>query len=147
MSWRDILSVPSLNETTTTQNSQNPHNTHVQDNNAYCANFTQGELTLFNALYTICQNLPITAAELYEALSQQDVNDWLENKLCVDELIVFANSLIQHRLMNKGIRPSHYKHQATCKQCGPIWLWISEEVLGCPWCWNKATDKPIPCPF
>jgi len=53
---------------------------------------------------------------------------------------------MQRRERDQGKHPAHYTEQATCKHCGPIWLWFSGEVLGCPWCWNRAANKPIPRP-
>ena len=41
-------------------------------------------------------------------------------------------TLLQRREMDQGKRPEHYTEQATCKHCGPIWLWLSSEILGCP---------------
>jgi len=42
----------------------------------------------------------------------------------------------------KGVSPTHYTKAALCARCGPIWLWFSGKVLGCPWCWNRVADKP-----
>ncbi len=71
---------------------------------------------------------------------------WRQGAISGDTLAVFARSLVQHREMGRGKRPAHYTERATCKHCGPIWLWFSGEMLGCPWCWNRAVDKPIPRP-
>ena len=49
--------------------------------------------------------------------------------------------------MDQGKVPGHYTHPATCKHCGPIWLWFSGDVLGCPWCWNRIAGRPIPRPY
>ncbi len=147
MSWRAILGMVSSTESPSTQNSQNPQKTHLQDNNAYCANIALRKSKLFEALATICQNLPITAIEVHEALSQQDIEDWYNDKMSINELEAFSSSLVQRKVMDQGKTPSHYTQKAICKWCGPIWLWISEEVLGCPWCWNRATGKPISHPF
>jgi len=48
--------------------------------------------------------------------------------------------------MDRGKRPSDYTAHATCRHCGPIWLWFSGAVPDCPWCWNRAAGRPIPRP-
>ena len=101
---------------------------------------------LLEALADVCKGLDIKPAEVKEALAAEDIDDWRKGAISADTLAAFARSQVQRRKMDQGKRPDHYTEQATCKHCGPIWLWFSGEVLGCPWCWNRAADKPIPRP-
>jgi len=101
---------------------------------------------LLEALADACKGLDITPAEVKEALAAEDIEDWRNGAISADTLAAFARSLAQRREMDRGKRPDHYTERATCKHCGPIWLWFSGEVLGCPWCWNRVADRPIPRP-
>lgn len=94
----------------------------------------------------ICQGLRIESKEVLKALTQEDVEDWDNGDISDSTLKTFVQSLIQHRDISKGKLPDHYTHHANCRHCGPIWLWFSGEVQGCPWCWNRLADKPIPRP-
>ncbi|RLA03884.1 MAG: hypothetical protein DRQ54_10225 [Gammaproteobacteria bacterium] len=93
-----------------------------------------------------CTGLPITVAQVRQALSTEDIEDWQNGDISDENLLAFAPALVERKLMEQGVVPSHYTEQATCKQCGPVWLWFTGKVLGCPWCWNQAKGKPIPCP-
>jgi hypothetical protein len=57
-----------------------------------------------------------------------------------------VDSLVQRHEMDSGQVPEHYTEVAHCKGCGPVWLWFAGDVLGCPWCWNRANGHPIPRP-
>jgi len=84
--------------------------------------------------------------EVREALAPEDIEDWQNGNIRSDTLAAFARSLVQRREMDQDKHPVHYTEHATCLHCGPIWSWFSGEVLGCPWCWNRVADKPIPRP-
>ena len=142
MSWRDILGT----EKPPTHNSHNTQNTHQKANSADSANCAEQESKLLEALATACQQLMITPKEVKEALAPDDVQAWRNGEVSTDTLTAFAHALAQRREMDQGKRPANYSYPATCKHCGPIWLWFSGEVLGCPWCWNQANDNPIPRP-
>jgi len=79
-------------------------------------------------------------------LAPEDIEDWRKGDISYDTLAAFTRSLVQRREMEKGKVPLHYTERATCKQCGPVWLWFSGTVLGCPWCWNRTAGRPIPRP-
>ena len=102
--------------------------------------------TLDETLATACRDLSITPVEVYNALAQQDIDDWRKGDISTETLTAFACSLMQRREIEQGKVPTHFTEHATCKQCGPVWLWFSGEVLGCPWCWNRAAGLPIPRP-
>jgi len=86
------------------------------------------------------------STKLLEALASEDIEEWRKGGIGVDTLHAFARSLVQRRDMAQGKRPAHYTERATCKHCGLMWLCFSGEVLGCPWCWNRAAGKPMPRP-
>lgn len=99
-----------------------------------------------NEIINACHNLDITPAEIISTLSSQDIDDWNNGDMSTETLRAFARSLVQRREMNQGKVPASYTERATCKNCGPIWLWFSGEVHGCPWCWNRAKGRPVPRP-
>ena len=151
MSWRDTLGVTPSTEPPYTHNSQNTQKPAEQGNCADIADSAyrdseQKNSKLLEALADACRNLAITPAEVKLALAAEDIDDWRGGAIGDDTLAAFACSLVQRREMGQGKRPEHYTEKATCKHCGPIWLWFSGDVLGCPWCWNRAADKPIPRP-
>lgn len=151
MSWRETLGVTPLAESPYTHNSQNTQKPTERGNCADIADSAyrdseQESSKLLETLADACRGLAIIPAEVKLALAAEDINDWRKGAISADTLAAFARSLVQRREMNQGKRPDHYTAQATCKHCGPIWLWFSGEVLGCPWCWNRAADRPIPRP-
>lgn len=77
---------------------------------------------------------------------QKKVDEWRNGALTNDALANFARSLVRCREMGQGMHPKTYTEQATCTHCGPIGLWFPGEGLGCPWCWNRVADRPIPRP-
>jgi hypothetical protein len=88
-----------------------------------------------------CRGLSISQEELYNRLAGEDIDT-----ITPDTLAAFARSLVQRREMHQGKVPAHYSEHAFCKLCGPVWLWFSGEVDGCPWCWIRMTGRPIPHP-
>lgn len=151
MSWRETLGVTPSTETPYTHNSQNAQKPIKPDNCADIADSAyrsseEDNSKLLEALADACRGLDISPSEVKEALGPEDINDWRKGAISADILTAFTRSLVQRREMDQGKRPDHYTEQATCKHCGPIWLWFNEEVLGCPWCWNRVADRPIPRP-
>ncbi|MCU7871347.1 MAG: hypothetical protein KZQ91_01245 [Candidatus Thiodiazotropha sp. (ex Lucinoma borealis)] len=151
MSWRETLGVTPSMETPYTQNPQNAQN---PAKTGICADIAdsayrdsiEDSSKLLEALSDACQGLDITSAEVKEALALEDIKDWRKGAVSSNTFTAFARSLVQRREMDHGKRPTHYIEQATCKHCGPVWLWFSGKVLGCPWCWNRVADRPIPRP-
>lgn len=151
MSWRETLGVLPSTETPYTHNSQITQKPTEPGNCADIAvsayrDSERGISKLLEALADSCKGLDITPIEVKEALAPEDIDDWSNGLISADTLAAFASSLIQRREMDQGKRPDHYIEHATCKHCGPIWLWFPGEVLGCPWCWNRVADRPIPRP-
>ena len=102
--------------------------------------------TLNETLTTACHDLTIIPVEVRKALAPEDIDDWHNGDISIETLTTFARSLEQRREMDQGIVPMDFTEHATCTQCGPVWLWFSGEVLGCPWCWNRMKEIPIPRP-
>ena len=151
MSWRETLGVTPPAETPYTHNSQNTQKPTETGNCADIADSAyrdseQESSRLLEALAGACRGLEITPVEVKQALAREDIDAWRKGTINGDTLTAFAHSVVQRREMDQGKRPTHYTEEATCKHCGPIWLWFSGDVLGCPWCWNRATGKPIPRP-
>jgi len=150
MSWRETLGVTPSTEILYTHNS---HNTQKIVEPGNCADIadcalrnSEEESKLLEALANACRGLTIASLEAKEALAPEDIEDWRKGEVSGDALAAFARSLAQRWEMDRGKRPTHYTEHATCKHCGPVWLWFSGEVLGCPWCWNRSADRPIPRP-
>lgn len=151
MSWRETLGLPPSTATPYTHNTQNPQKPAASAISADSADSAsrdsdQESSKLLEVLADACRGLAIKPIEVKEALSPDDIDDWREGAISTITLVVFARSLMQRREMDQGKPPNHYTAQATCKYCGPIWLWYSGVVVSCPWCWNRAADKPIPRP-
>ena len=149
MSWRDTLGVTYVAKASSTHIAQNTHKSILPGNCANSADSAcKGEVTskLLEMLADACRYLEIAPAEVAAALSPRDIKDWKTGVISDETLFAFARAFEQRRKMDQGERPKHYTERATCKHCGPIWLWFSGQVLGCPWCWNRAADKPIPRP-
>jgi hypothetical protein len=137
MSWREILGVTPSTETLCAHNSQNAQKPTEQgicaDSAVSAYRGSEQEISkLLEALADACRGLDITPGEVKKALATEDIDDWRKGVVSTDTLAVFACSLVQRREMHLGKRPEHYTEQATCKHCGPIWLWFSGEVPGCP---------------
>lgn len=97
-------------------------------------------------LTKLCLHLPITAAEVLSELSEDDLDDWSQGKTSIDTLRAFAQSLVNHRMIERGQVPAHFTKRAACASCGPVWYWLEVTVDGCPWCRLRRSGKAIPRP-
>ena len=150
MSWRQTLGIVETQSIPDTHNSQNTHKSLNQGNCAdiaYCADSSSKENTpsIMEILSEVCVGLTISPLDLKTALDNE-LTRITDGDISFDEVREFAKLLIQRNQMDSGIRPPQYNNAAHCKGCGPVWLWYSGEVEGCPWCLNRATDNPIPRP-
>lgn len=151
MSWREILGAPPHPNITfirqNSHNEQNPASLGKCANIANSARVPSGESTpLEEALAATCEDPTITLQDIASAITVADEESWQKGQICDAALKAFADSLPERLEMNLGKRPSHYTKTAYCKYCGPIWLWFDNHVLGCPWCWNRCSGRPIPRP-
>jgi hypothetical protein len=150
MSWREILG---FRPREMLHPAHNPQNTQKPIDGPNCADIADSALSqsdegsrLLEVLSFASNELNISSTEVRDALAPEDILDWRDGKLTEENLAAFARLLVQRREMDRGQRPARYTEVATCRQCGPIWLWFPGEVLGCPWCWNRVSHRPIPRP-
>jgi|GEM_PF-2977810 len=104
------------------------------------------EEQLLKALSSACLNLGISPVEAFRALDIGTLESWQHNEIGDEMLQTFCLAVDIRRNIDQGVRPTQYNKPAYCQGCGPVWLWISGTVTGCPWCWNRATGRPIPRP-
>ena len=151
MSWREVLGFRTRKmdaPTHNTHNTQNPiPNPNCADSADIALRDSEEDSRLLEALSNACCGLRISANEVKNALAPEDIQDWREGKINAQALAAFALLLVKRREMDEGKRPADYTQIADCKQCGPVWLFLSGEVLGCPWCRNRIADQPIPRPL
>ncbi len=154
MGWREILKVESALAPVTSHNPQNTQKVEqrgVTANcalNANCANSSHGskESRLLEALAKACASHDLLPIEARQAMSSRDVAAFDRGDLGHEMLLGFVEAFSQRRTMDKGICPDSYRKRADCAECGPIWLWMSGNVIGCPWCKNRLQGAPIPRP-
>jgi len=103
-------------------------------------------VSLLQALTPMTKNLAIESATILDALAPEDINAWHAGDVSLEMLSAFVLSFVQQQEMLKGRVPTDYNVAASCKNCGPVWLWSAGEVLGCPWCQSKPKGKPMPRP-
>ena len=86
----------------------------------------------------------LTLAELVRAAGE----DWAVVRDDPAMLEALAHAVITSRQRERGERPPHWTAHCECAGCGPVFLWPSSpgQVLGCPWCLNRAQGSPIPRP-
>ena len=101
---------------------------------------------LLETLADICKSLTLTPDEVKQAMAEDDIQAWCSSEINIEQLAAFATLLSQQREMRQGKRPATFTEPATCRQCGPIWLWARGQVDSCPWCANRRDDRPIPRP-
>jgi hypothetical protein len=146
MSWREVLGADGSMSAPHTHNSHNPHKSTPRGNCEDIGNYGYGVSKLFEALATACTDLPITPAELQAELAPEDITDIEAGRIGPATVRAFAEALLVSRQRERGEVPAHYVHRATCRGCGPVWLFAPGEVAGCPWCWNRAKGLSIPPP-
>jgi hypothetical protein len=147
--WREALGADHSNLYTHT-----PHNAqHIidADHFADCAHSAHQssedvESHLLEQLANVCSSLPISPSKVMATMAAEDVEDWRTGVIDVECLAAFAAALVELQEIDSGKQPTHFTEQATCKHCGPIWHWDKGQVLSCPWCRNRISNKPIPRP-
>ena len=75
-------------------------------------------------------------------------DDWDDYKSNPSSLELWANLLFKNRLISQGVVPDNFTAITHCNSCGDVYVpptLVSEDsVLGCPWCWNRMEELPIP---
>jgi hypothetical protein len=74
--------------------------------------------------------------------------DWNDYKDDPESLVLWAYLLFKTRLIDQGIAPDSFTATTWCNLCGYVYvppeLTNGGNVLGCPWCWNRVKNLPIP---
>lgn len=95
----------------------------------------------------VCKGLGnVTAADVLAALAPEDFADFEAGSFPQEAVRAFVLALSATRWRQLGVAPPGWNKSATCRLCGPVLLWASVEVAGCPWCWNRRHDIKIPRP-
>jgi len=87
----------------------------------------------------------LTLEELQEGAGE----DWLEVRDDAAVLEALAHAVVTRRQREQGERPPYWTETCQCAGCGPVFLWAGSpaRVLGCPWCFNRVEERPIPRPM
>ncbi len=140
MSWRETLGVTALIETPCTHNSQNAQKSSESGNCADIAN------SAYRNQDQVC-HVPSNADQVNHCKNGLREKEGVPGvDMSTDETEALARLIDLRNQRNAGIRPTLYNKPAFCRCCGPVWLWFSGDVLGCPWCWNRVANRPIPRP-
>ncbi|MBU6509348.1 MAG: hypothetical protein KGQ73_04095 [Gammaproteobacteria bacterium] len=90
----------------------------------------------------------ITASQLIARLAPEDLTDLesMPKDSAVRFLRAFATACVWTDMRRQGIAPPGWTHAAHCDRCGPVYLWRTVRVAGCPWCRNRRDGQKIPRP-
>ena len=91
-------------------------------------------------LDTLIKGIPITE------LKRLAGDDWPELESNQTDLEHFANLIAARHMRERGEIPADYTAFTHCQGCGtvPIFAGVPESVIGCPWCFNRHSRRPIP---
>ena len=83
---------------------------------------------------------------LLKELRERAGPDWAEVSGDPAKLKAFAELVMITDMREKGIVPDHYTAVTECRGCGavPIFEGVPPQVNGCPWCFNRLMNLPIP---
>lgn len=72
--------------------------------------------------------------------------DWPEVERDPALLETLAHAVSIRRMRERGEVPPSYTATAVCAGCGPVPIFpgVSEQVDGCPWCFNRIKGLPVP---
>ena len=88
----------------------------------------------------------VKPADILTTLTTEDLADVQAMADPLPFLRSFACALSATRWRQIGVAPPGWTHAAHCDRCGPVYLWRSVKVAGCPWCWNRLHGVKIPRP-
>lgn len=88
---------------------------------------------------------PALLAELNK-IQREAGSDWEEIYNDPKQLKAFSELLMIGDMRRDGIVPEHYTSTMECKHCGPVPIFegVPDNVIGCPWCFNRINDLRIP---
>lgn len=104
--------------------------------------------SVLQAAKKACRSLSgcITPKRLLACLDDEDLVYVHSIADPVSFLTSMATALVWGDYRRAGIAPPDWTSPATCDRCGPVYLWAPIHVSGCPWCWNRLHQLPIPRP-
>ncbi len=112
------------------------------------ANHANPLVTFGECLLDACKGITnIECQDLIQALAAEDIDALGQMANPLPFLQSFALALSSIRWRKSGIAPPGWTHIGHCERCGPVYLWAAIQVAGCPWCWNRRHDLPIPRPL
>lgn len=85
-------------------------------------------------------------ADVLKTLTPEDLADVQAMADPLPFLRSFACALSATRWRQIGVAPPGWTFPAICDRCGPVYLWATVHVAGCPWCWNRLHGVKIPRP-
>ena len=73
-------------------------------------------------------------------------DDWPELENNQTDLEHFANLVAARHMRERGEIPADYIAVTHCQGCGtvPVFAGVPETVIGCPWCFNHHSGRPVP---
>jgi len=79
-------------------------------------------------------------------LQERAEEDWEEISADSTKLKAFAALVMITDMRHRGIVPDHYTATTHCKHCGPVPIFEGcwPESDGCPWCFNRIMEFPMP---
>lgn len=103
---------------------------------------------LLQATTEACRGLTgyITPSDLLAKLCPEDIQELEVSPDPLPFLRSFAIASVWMDFRMDGIAPPTWDQLAHCNLCGPVLLWASIRVAGCPWCWNRLHHIKIPRP-
>ena len=143
MSWRETLGITPTNDSSHAHNTHNSYNSQNPADMDNCTDITdctygnQGKTDLSASMPkqdTACVTIPVGKKGECKPESSPK-----------EEKAIALLTRMRNQI-ESGICPPEYDQPAYCRGCGSVWLWFSGNVLGCPWCWNRAANRPIPRP-
>lgn len=72
--------------------------------------------------------------------------EWAALEAAPSLLAAYRRADEVRRIREAGQIPDGYTAQTRCDGCGPVPIWSGApaQVLGCPWCLERAQGRPIP---
>ena len=79
-------------------------------------------------------------------LRERAGEDWPDMEQNPELLEDFAHAVMCTAMRLEGRVPPNYTATTVCAKCGPVFTFPGsyENVLGCPWCFNRVRGLPIP---
>lgn len=91
---------------------------------------------------------PLPYTPTWPELAELLGSDWHWIRSDVEVAKTCRQAETVRRMREAGIVPHSYTESTICRHCGPVPIFrgCPSEVLGCPWCFNRAKGLPVPRP-